>query len=118
METTMTLIWAFLNSPLGISMVVSAVASLVAVVIAKVPLAKKYGGVLISAVKYAEKAIDDDTENAGMHKLDLALQYALDRFEEIGVKVKEKDIPELVSGLSEAHEKVEADGVLGAVVEE
>ena len=118
MESILDTAWAFLNSPLGISMVVSGVASLVAVIIAKVPLAKKYGGVLISAVKYAEKAIDDDTDNAGLQKLDAAFQYAIDRFDEIGVKVKEKDIPELISGLSEAHEKVEADGVLGYAEEE
>ena len=118
MESIMNTAWTFLNSPLGISMVVSTVASIVAYIITKVPIVKKYSGVLISAVKYAEKAIPDDTDNAGLKKLDLALEYALERFAEIGVKVKEKQIPELIAGLSEAHEKVEADGVLGSVVEE
>jgi hypothetical protein len=118
MESIMDLAWAFLNSPLGIAMVVSLVGSLVAVIIAKVPIVKKYGGVLISAVKYAEKAIPDDTENSGAQKLDAALKYALKIFAEIGVTVKPKEMPEIIAGLSEAHEKVEADGVLTTVVEE
>jgi hypothetical protein len=118
METIMNLVWAFLNSPLGITLVVSAVGSLVALIVTKVPFVKKYGGVLIECVKYAEKAIPDDTESAGLKKLDLALGYALDRFEEMGVKVKDKQLPEIIAAISEAHEKVEADGVLGAVVEE
>jgi hypothetical protein len=108
MESILDTAWAFLNSPLGISMVVSAVGSLVAVIIAKVPFAKKWGGILIEAVKYAEKAIPDDTKNTGLKKIDIALEYALDRFAELGVKVKDKQLPEIVDGLSKAHDDAEA----------
>jgi hypothetical protein len=118
MDAIMSMAWTFMNSTIGAALVVSLVGSLVALIVTKMPFTKKWGGILISAVKYAEKAIPDDTENAGLHKLDVALGYALDRFEELGVKVKDKQLPEIISALSEAHEMVEADGVLGAVVEE
>ena len=118
MEAILDLVWAFLNSPIGITLVVSAVGSIAAAVYAKKPLWKKYEGVLISAVKMAEKAVPDDSESAGLQKLDAALEYAIDVLEDMSVKVKKKDIPELIAGLSEMHEKVEADGVLGPVVEE
>ena len=118
MEAIMNLVWAFLNSPIGITLVVSAVGSIAAAIYAKKPLWKKYEGVLISAVKMAEKAVPDDTESTGLQKLDAALEYAIDVLEDMNVKVKKKDIPELIAGLSEVHEKVEADGVLGPVVEE
>ena len=113
MESILDLAWAFLNSPIGITLVVSAVGSLVAAVYAKKPLWKKYEGVLVSAVKMAEKAIPDDSDNAGVKRLDEALDYTLMILGQMGVKVKAKDMPEIESGLSMVHEKVEADGVLG-----
>lgn len=118
MESIMNLIWAFLNSPIGITLVVSAVGSVAAAIYAKKPLWKKYEGVLISAVKMAEKAVPDDSESSGVKKLDDALKYTIKILEGMGVKVKDKDKPELIAGLSEMHEKVEADGVLGYAVEE
>ena len=116
MEAIMNLVWAFLNSPIGMTLVVSAVGSIVAKIYLSKPLWKKYEGVLISAVKMAEKAVPDDSESKGAKRLDEALKYTLRLFDSLGVSVKPKDKPEIVAGIMKVHEKVEADGVLGVKV--
>ena len=118
MEAIMNLVWAFLNSPIGITLVVSAVGAIVAWLVRKLPIVKKYKGVIYTAVKYGERQIPDDTENAGAKRLDEALKYALKLFAEMDVKVKDKKKPEIIDGLMEAHEQLEKDGLLGYKVYE
>jgi hypothetical protein len=117
MEAIMNLVWAFLNSPIGITLVVSAVGSLVAAVYAKKPLWKKYEGVLVSAVKMAEKAVPDDSENTSIARLDAALKYAVTIIEAMGKKVTDKEESDLESGLSIVHDMVEANGTLSPAKE-
>lgn len=76
-----SLVWTFLNSPLGISLVSMALIVLVGKILAKKPAwkvyADKYRPLIIAAIKQAEKAIPDDTPNASMKRLDSALKYVL-----------------------------------------
>lgn len=77
----METILGFLNSSVG----VTAIGGIIVWILGKVFTAKpewkvyydKYQPLLISAVKQAEKAIPDDTENKGLKRLDFALKYVL-----------------------------------------
>ena len=117
MEAIFELIWQFLNSPIGITLVVSAVGSIVAAVYAKKPLWQKYEGVLISAVKMAEKAVPDGSSNTSIARLNEALQYTVDVLEGMGKKVTEKEQDDLEVGLSIVHDMVEANGTLSPAKE-
>jgi len=74
-------ILGFLNSSVG----VTAIGGIIVWILGKVFTAKpewkvyydKYQPLLISAVKQAEKAIPDDTDNKALKRMDFALKYVL-----------------------------------------
>jgi len=74
-----TLVWRFFNSPLGITMVAFGFSVLVGKVFTWKPkweqYVSKYYPLLMTAVKYAEKKIPDDTLDAGLARLNKALKY-------------------------------------------
>lgn len=117
MDAIWNLIWAFLNSPVGMTLVVSGVGAIAAKIYLSKPLWQKYEGVLISAVKMAEKAVPDDSENAGIARLDKALQYTIDVLEGMGKKVTKKEESQIEVGLSIVHDMVEAQGTLSPAKE-
>lgn len=105
-------VWAFLNTPLGISVV----GAILAFVLGKVFTAKpkwkklmlKHGPALMQAVKTAEKNIPDDVENAGLARLDAALQYLID----IEPKLKAAKDSDVKAALSAVHSAAESHGNL------
>jgi hypothetical protein len=106
METIFALIWTFLNSPIGMTLVVSALGAILGKIYLSKPLWKKYEGVVISAVKMAEKAVPDGSENKAVARTDAALKYIIKVLEESGKKVKSKEIAELTSGIAIVHDEL------------
>ena len=109
-------IWEAINSPIGIA----AVAALVLWAINKLYLAKpewqKYEGLVIQAVRWAEKEIPDDSANAGLHRFDKALQYILKVYlQNEGKVAPESLVASFRDGLSIVHNALESEGALGGV---
>ncbi len=77
MEKIFAIVWAFLNSPIGLTLAGSIVAWGLTRFIFKKPLWNKYWGTIISAIRYAEKEIPDNSEDKSIKKLDAALKYVL-----------------------------------------
>ena len=115
MEAILNLVWAFLNSPAGITLVVSVVGSIVAKIYLKKPLWRKYEGLLISGIKAAEKAIPDDSENKSMKRIDAALKYVLERIAESGKKVNPAGVADLKGGIAIIHNELEIQQTLKPV---
>lgn len=106
---TLETLWAVLNSPAGITVMASALLWMLNKIYAAKPLWQQYEGALISAVKFAEKAIPDDTPNKSVARLDTALRYFLQVYESSqGRKATEKEISDLTNGLQIVHAKLEA----------
>ena len=102
----MNMLWVFINSPFGITIVVGIFAN----VIAMKPLWKRYEGTIIAAIKYAEKLIPDDTENKSKARLDAALKYVLEIFERVNQRsITEKEKHELIEGINLTHDKIDKD---------
>lgn len=101
-ETIMQL----LNSPLVISGIAAVVLWGLTKLYTKKPLWEAYEGTIISAVKWAEKLIDDDTENAGLKKLDEALKYAVGVYESYTKKrASAKVVQDLKEGVQIVHDQ-------------
>lgn len=108
-NTVLTTVWATLNSPAGITVMASAVLWALNRLYAAKPLWANYEGTLIAAVKYAEKAIPDDTDNKAAARLDEALRYALKVFEQVeGRRANARETAQLVDGLQVVHANLEA----------
>ena len=116
METLMKildLMWLFVNSPFGMAIVVTVLTGLGAKVYASRPQWKKYEGAIIEAIKYAEKAIPDDTENKAARKFDCALRYVLKIHNEVENRTaKPADVAMLSEGIRIIHAGLESDGIL------
>jgi hypothetical protein len=97
-ETSISsMVWAFINSPVGVSIVGGAFLWLLARVFAWRPQWERYHdqykGLLISAVRHAEKAIPDDSPNKTAQRADAALKYVLG----VHAHLKEKDVSQALS---------------------
>ena len=105
-------VWAFLNTPLGISVVGAILAFLLGKVFTAKPkwkkLVLKYGPSLMQAVKTAEKNIADTTDNPGLAKLDAALKYVI----ELEPKLKGASDGDVKQALSAVHAAAESHGNL------
>jgi len=100
-------VMSIVNSPMAITLIAGIVIMLLNKLYAKKPTWKKYEGTIISAVKYAEKAIADDTDNKSMRKLDAALNYVVDVYEEVEKKkASKKTIIELKEAIAVKHEEL------------
>jgi len=78
----METVWSIINSAAFITVVAALLLYGLNRLYAKRPLWQQWEGTIITAVKLAEKAIPDDTENKGLGKLDDALQYVIRVYEE------------------------------------
>lgn len=106
-----------LNTPLAISIIAGALGWVLLRVYKAKPLWEAYEGTIISAVRWAEKVIDDDTENAGMKKLDEALKYVVGVYETYtGKKASAKVEKDLKEGIQIIHNVQDIDEEL--VIEE
>ena len=109
----LTMVWAFLNSAFGLGMVVTAVVWIGAKIYAAHPSWHKYEGSIIEAVKYAEKAIPDDTENKAARKFDCALRYVLKIHNDVENRTATPlDVAKLSEGIRIVQAELEANGNL------
>lgn len=102
---------AFFASGAGFSIVVFVVGALLSRLWKWKPTWRQYRGSIISAIKYAEKAIPDDIENKTMKRTDAALKYVLRVFEEVeGREPKPSEVREIDEGIRIEHARLEAAG--------
>jgi hypothetical protein len=74
----------------------------------------KYEGTIISAIRFAEKAVPDNAENKSLNRLDKALKYVLAVYEEKEGKSPSKAVKaELLEGIQLVHNDLETSGGLG-----
>lgn len=103
-----------LNSPA----VVVLLASLLLLAINKwfKPAWDKYQAAIIQAVKLAEKAIPDDTANAGLARFDWALKYAVKVIaaseETTPSQLPTKTVAAVKDGITILHDRMEAEETL------
>lgn len=112
-ETILSMVWAAVNSPIGISVMVTIVGWVLVKVYAKKPLWKPFEGTIIAAIKYAEKAIPDDSTNKAVKRLDEALKYVLKIHREVeNRRATAEEVAQLREGIQIVHEKMESKGTL------
>jgi hypothetical protein len=74
---------------------------------------KKYEGYAITAIKAAEKAIPDNSQNKGLNRLNFALTVFLSKYEKAtGTKTSDKEVAQIESWISELHSVAEESGIL------
>ena len=78
-----TMIWELVNSPFFVTTVATVVVFLLNKLYGSKPEWKKYEGSIIQAIRWAEKAIPDGTENKHMERFKHAFQYVLNVFAEV-----------------------------------
>ena len=102
----------FLNSSLGVSIVIFVLSFILGKIFTAKPrwkaLTLKYGPLLMQAVKTAEKNIPDDTDNKGLARLDAALIYLIN----LEPKLKKIADEDLKQALSAVHAAAESNGNL------
>jgi len=102
-------IWSILNSPLIVTTITSMVVYLLGKLYTKKPLWKQYEGTIIAAVRFAEKQIDDKTENKSTARLDAALKYVLEIIERDQNKISTtKQRMEIKEAIQIVHNDIEA----------
>lgn len=112
-QTLAPLIWEFLNSPVGISLVAAVSLWAINKLYTAKPAWEKFEGAIIRAVQWAEREIPDNAENKHVRRADAALKYVLDTYETMtrkkaGVRMRE----ELAQGIEIIHAEMETTGVL------
>ena len=113
LQAVLSLVWSFLNSPVGIAAVASLALYLLTRLYAVRPGWRQYEGTIIAAVKYAEAAIPDDAPDKGVRRLDAALKYVLRVYEERqGAPADPATRAELTEGIQIVHSDLESAGGL------
>lgn len=106
-------LWAAMNSPAVIAALAAGLVLLLNRLYAAKPTWAKYEGTIISAVKYAEKAIPDDTDNTALARLNSALQYATAILEATENRLaKPAEVASLKEGIQIMHAELESQGGL------
>ena len=109
MDSVLSAVWSAVNSPLGITVVAGALLWGLNKLYSVKPLWQQYEGAVIAAVKYAEKAVPDDSTNTSLARLDAALKYVLQIYESAqGRKATEKEVADLTNGIQITHAQLEA----------
>jgi len=102
------LIWEVVNSPAFITIVGSLVLYGLNKLYAKKPTWQKYQGSIIKFVKEVEKAIPDETPNAGLRRFDQVLQYLVRVFADVeGRQPNAAEVAELKEGIVLVHAELE-----------
>jgi len=114
-ESVPAAVWAFLNSPLGITAVAAVVLYLLRRLYAAHPAWEDYEGAIISAVKFAEKQVPDDAGDTATARFQAALAYVLRIYEEIHGKAPDAQTQaSLEEGIRLKHADLEALGTLSS----
>jgi hypothetical protein len=102
------MVWELVNSPAFITAVASVVVYILNKVFDKRPSWAKYEGTIIAAVRHAEKAIPNNSENKSLNRLDAALKYALTVIESREQRVMtEKERAQIIEGIQIVHDRSE-----------
>lgn len=113
LELIGTLVWAALNSPVGVTTVAGVVLWLLNKLYRAKPAWQAFEGSIIRAVQWAEREIPDETENKHMRRANLALQYVLKAYERLtGHRATQRMQEELAQGIEVVHADLESAGVL------
>ena len=113
MMQVLTVIWDGLNTPAGLAIVGGIIAWLLVRLYERKPDWKNYEGTIIAAIKHAEKAIPDDTENKSLCRLNCALQYAIKVYEHVNkTTISNTMSASLREGIQIKHAELEVDGNL------
>jgi hypothetical protein len=105
--------WEALNSPAVIALLAGGLLWLLNRLYAARPAWQPFEGTIISAVKWAEKQIPDDTPNKALNRLNAAMSYVLKVYEEArGKPADPKTRAELREGVQIVHAELEASGNL------
>ncbi len=106
-------IWDVLNSPAVIAVLAGGLLWLLNRLYAAKPAWQPFEGTIIAAVKWAEKQIPDDTPNRAMNRLDAALRYVTQVYEQARGKAADAKVrAELREGIQIVHAELEASGNL------
>lgn len=102
-------VFEFINSPLVVTVAASVCIWLLGKVYTKKPTWQKYEGTVIAAIKAAEKAIPDNSDNKAVKRLDEALKYVLTVFEKVeGRTATAAEKAEIAEGIQIVHNNIEA----------
>jgi len=112
-----TAITEFFKTPQGIAILASACVLLINFILKKKPekksIIERFIGTIITAVKAAEKAIPDDTKNAGLARFDRAFKYIISVFAQVEGRLPTPDEElEIKEAIPVVHADIEADGGL------
>ena len=108
-----TVVWDFLNSAPGIAILAGLLLYVLNRIYAKKPLWEQFEGVIINAVKTAEKAIPDKTPNRSAARLDAALKLVVAAYEEYARRrASDAEVLALKNGISIVHNNLDAAGTL------
>jgi len=104
------LLWKLLNSPAVIAASTPGVVWLLARLFMAKPEWEKFEGTIIAAVKWAEKEIPDNVSNTAVKRLDAALKYVIEVYEERQGKTPPADVvASLTEGIQIKHAELEND---------
>jgi hypothetical protein len=107
------LVWEFVNSPTGITLLAGLLLWVLNRIYTKKPAWKTFEGLIVAGCKHAEKAIPDGTENKGMRRFDEALKFILKIHEKAQGKRASASLTESIKeGISLVHNKLEKDETL------
>jgi hypothetical protein len=106
-------IFTALNSPIIIAALAGLLLWSLNKLYASRPGWARYEGSIISAIKFAEQKIPDTVESKGLRRLDAALKYVTQVYEEAnGRRASNKVVADLKEGIQLTHNKLEAEGTL------
>lgn len=113
MTDVLNAIWTFLNSPIGLTIAGALLLMVLGWIARKKPQWQQYEGRIIEAIKWAEKAIPDDTPNKGAQRLDAALGYVVRLYVRArGTEPPKALIHSIREGIPIVHAQLEAGGNL------
>ena len=114
LEQILELAWDILNSPAGITAMAGILLWILNRIYGSRPAWQQFEGAIISAIKFAEKSIPDNTHNKSAAKLDAALRYVIELYTEARGKPPSKAVTEsMAEGIRITHARLESDGNLG-----
>ena len=112
-EGILKAVWEVLNSPAVIAALAALVLYALNRLYAREPLWQRYEGVIVKAIRFAERQIPDSTPNKSLARLDAALKYVLAVFEEVEQRrARSYEVRELREGIQIQHARLEQTGKL------
>lgn len=104
---------SLLNTNAAVAFLISAVVAGLVIWLKRKPEIEKYAGLLISACKYAEKAIPDDTGNTALRRADAALKEFVKRYETLTGNTASQELKDAAAlALPQVHDQLEYEGTL------